>query len=205
MAGRALTELYARFLTRTNQLVQTFGSPVPPAPPFRESCLQLHVYGRLNLVVRLQVLWAEFCRELVERSALGGCRSLGGKVLPRAPGVSGLSDIRKIALAESGRRPPPWHLTWFAVRVARRVGVQNLVEIRNGLSAVSAVDDLVAVRNYVVHPNEKTRVEYARVARRANCAGAAPQGLLATYQTGGATLFEAWVADLQTMALNAIR
>ena len=136
---------------------------------------------------------------------MGGCHGLSGRRLQSAPGVSGLRDIRKAVASESRGPVPPWHHTQFAVRVARKLGVQNLVEITNGLSAVSAVDDLTVVRNYVVHPNERTRVEYVRVAGRLNCPGLGPDGLLATYQTGGATLFEAWVGDLQTMALNAIR
>jgi hypothetical protein len=197
--------LYGRFLARTTFLVRKFESPLPRDAPCRETCLHIHEHGRLNLVIRLQFLWAEFCRELVVRSALGNSSSLSGTPLAPAPGVSCLEDITNIASAESRGRHPPWHKPTFAASVAAKLGVQNLAQIRNGLSPVSAVTDLIVVRNYIVHPNQRTKLDYVRLTRRLGCAELAPVTLLATYQPGGATLFEVWVADLQTMALNAVR
>ncbi len=204
MAVRALGTLYGRFVGRTDSLVLRFASPLPPDRPFKETCSEIHRHGKRELVIRLQVAWGEFCRELVSRSALGS-RSVSGMLLTRPPGVSGEADVRAAAKAESGGIHAPWHKPKFATRVAKRLGVQNLTSIQSGLSAFSAVDNVLAVRNYIVHPSKGTKLAFAKVAHKFAPPGVEPDQLLGTLQPGGATLFETWVADLQTMAKNAVR
>ena len=198
-----MRERYAHFVARTDSLVSGLGSPLPQNRPYSETCPPIHKYGRLKLVIRLQLLWGEYCRELVVSSALGDTHTLSGKLLTRVAGVSRATDIVNVATIVSNGRPPPWHQPGFTVRVAARLDVQNLFEIRQGLSAVSPADDLRAVRDYVVHPNRRTKVRYLTVAQRLGSHTAGPDSLLSTLLPGGATLFEAWVADLQTIALIA--
>lgn len=205
MSVRSLRERYAHFVSRTDSLVNDFDSPTPQNRPHSETCPPIHEYGRLKLVIRLQMLWGEYCRQLVVSSAIGDTHTLGGKALTRVGGVSSATDILNVARTESGGRPPPWHRPTFAVRVAARLGVGNLFEIQQGLSAVSPTDDLLAVRNYLVHPTEDTKVKYVTVARKYRSLGAGPDALLSTLLPGGATLFEVWVAELQTIALIAAR
>lgn len=204
--ARSFREHYAHFVARTGSLASDFRSPLPKNRPYSGTCPPIHEYGRLKLVIRLQMLWGEYCRELVVSSALGDTRTLGGTVLTRVGGVSSATDIINIATAESGGgRLPPWHRPRFAVQVAARLSVRNLFEIKQGLSAVSPADDLLAVRNYVVHPTRVTKARYLTVTQRLRSSGVGPHSLLSTLLPGGATLFEAWVADLQTIALVAAR
>ncbi len=200
MAMRALHELYAHFVSRTDFLVRKFEAPLAS-----DACIPIHADGRMRMLIRLQHLWAEFCRELVTRSALGGCQTLSGRLLGRVSGVSDWRDIERTAWKESNRRPPPWHQPKFTLGVANKLAVQNLAQISLGLGAVSPADDLTDIRNYIVHPNERTKLAYNRVTYKLGARGLEPDMLLTSRQIGGATLFEAWVAELQTVAFNAIR
>lgn len=197
---RNLSELYTRFAQRTDLLVRDFD-----APSLARTCTAIHAEGQVRLLIRLQHLWAEFCRELITRSALGSCRTISGSLLTRVPRVNKVRDILGFAKKESKGGFCPWHDPVFALGVANRLAVQNLSQMSLGLGAVSPANDLTAMRNYAVHPNKRTRTHYEQVTYKIGIPGAQPAELLATRQTGGATLFETWVADLQLIALIASR
>jgi hypothetical protein len=204
MRVQGLAELYAHFVGRTDELVRKFGTPLPPYPPFDRSCGPIHRDGQALLIVRLDHLWAAFCQALVTRSALGNVRTLGGSLLPRVTGVARSADVQRIAQQES-RGQPPWHDASFTVRVARRLGLANYNEISIGIGAVSPVKDLIDVRNYVVHPNDRTVAAYRRITMRFGISSRNPVDFLALTQPGGATLFETWVSQLQIAAEAAVR
>lgn len=200
MPVRALQDLYSHFVSRTNFLVRTYEAPLAS-----DTCTVIHAYGRTKVLIRLHYLWAEFCRELVTRSALGSCRTLTGNLLVRVPGVSAWNDIERVAKEKAGRGYPPWHHASFALGVANRLAVQNFAEISLGLAAISPADDLTDIRNYIIHPNQRTRLAYNKLTYRLGIRGLSPDVLLASRQSGGATLFETWAADLQILAFNAVR
>jgi len=168
-------------------------------------CQAINCDGRALMIIRLQLLWAEFCRELVVRSALGGYRTIAGSLLSRGSAVSNPQAIQQAVNKERKGRPPTWHSPTFVVAIARSLGIQNHGQIYMALSQVSPVDDLRAIRNYIVHPGEATRMAYEQVTWKLSALGADPVSLLAFRVPGGATRFETWVADFKLMALNAVR
>lgn len=205
MRSRPLGEHYFHFVRKTDALVRLFGSPLPVRPTDREVCLPIHRYGRGLITVRLQHFWAEFCREVVVRSALGHTTTMSGQILPGVTGVFDLADIARVANTHVTGPGANWHLPSFAIKVARTLGVKNYYQISQGLGAVSPAEDLVRVRNYLVHPNRDTRRKYDPVTWKLGAHGLDPESLLASLQVGGATLFEAWVIDLRKVAFNAVQ
>lgn len=205
MPSKTLRKLYSHFVARTDFLVSKYDYPLPLPrdAAHRDMCQAINCDGRALMIIRLQLLWGEFCRELVVRSALGGCRTVSGSLLSRGATVSAPQAIQQAV--ERRRRPPTWHITTFAVAIARILGTQNYQQIYLALTQVSPVDDLRIVRNYIVHPGETTRIAYEQVAWKLGTPEADPVSLLAFRLSGGATRFETWVADFQLMALNAVR
>lgn len=161
--------------------------------------------GRLFCVVRLQHLWGEFCRELILRSSVGGARTIEGTYLPRVSGVRQWKDVERIARETTGgRRDIPWHIPERSAQIVRKIAPKNANRIVTALSAVSPIDEIRAIRNYVVHPNRGTRVKYEAAARRAGVSDSDPDILLTTkVYPGNVALFEYWAAQIQTIALNA--
>lgn len=195
-----------RFITRTDALVSRFDSPLPRDPVERQLCRQVHVEHALYLVIRLQQVWADFCRELVLLSALGRFQTLSGRFLPPAPSVGGMADIQALAAKAKMRLAGPganWHLPHFAVQLANSLSVANYAQISSGLGAAN-VSDLTTTRNYIVHPNIFTRQAFVKTVRNLGLFGVDPYELLISPTVGGAKLFEIWVADLQMAAGNAV-
>ena len=204
MPACSVTHVFGRFIARTNALIQRFHSPLPRKQSEQVVCQPVHIESRLYLVIRLQMLWGEFCHQLVVRSALGGLRTLRGHVISPAPGVRRLADIQGTVKKPLSGPGANWHLPAFSVAQASALKVANYNEINTGLGAAN-VADLIRVRNYIVHPNESTRVEYFQATRNLASIGMGPDALIASRRTGGATLFETWVADCHTAAWNAIQ
>ena len=205
MSIKNLGELYAHFIGRTDTLLRNFEAPLPTYPVYALSCVPLHRSGQELLVIRLQHLWAEFCRNLIIRSALGNVRTMGLTMLPASPGIASLADVQRIAMRESNGRQPPWHLANFTIRVAHHLGLANYQAISMSIGAVSPIADLLEVRNYIVHPNQRTRISYMLIANRFGMPSGDPVALLKTIQPGGVTLFKDWVAQFQGIAAAAVK
>lgn len=205
MPTKTLGELYSHFVARTDMLVQKYNTSPPANPVHGDICQDIVRDGRALIIIRLQLLWGQFCQELVMRSAVGGCRTITGKVLAKGTGVSSPGAIQRAVRQESSGPFPTWHSPTFSVKVAKRLGTQNYIQIYLALSQTSPVEDLNKVRNYIVHPRDATRSEYLKVAWKLSAPAAEPISLLAHRMPGGATRFETWVGDFQTMALNAVR
>lgn len=204
MPSRTLSQLLGRFISRSDRVVDYFGRPLPPSLAQRLLCTPVHEDARLFLVVRLQWLWSEFCRALVIDSALGGARTRGGRVLPRAPGVSRIADLRTLAGKPISGPGANWHDPQFAVGIASRLSTANYYEISTGLGSAN-VDELRLTRNYIVHPNQVTKAGFDQVTRSRGLMRADALTLIAHRSAGGVRVVEAWVSDLQTAALNATR
>lgn len=204
MAIVRLQHLYARFVSKTDRLTTLFETPLSPLP-CANLCDPIHTLGKLRLIVKLQHIWAEFCRRLITESALGHGKTLGGVTLTAVAGVANPEDVQKLARKHSGGSFPPWHLPSFSVPFAVALSVANSSQIAGGLGAVSPVNDLAAIRNYIVHPNEITRARYSTAIAKMVPGWAEPETVLAAKQPGGVTLFGVWIADLQLSALDAAR
>lgn len=203
MAMKKLSQLYSHFIARTNQLVLKYDAPLPPDSNSKYMCHAIHNDGKALMVIKLHLLWGQFCRELVVTSALGGCQTITGTVLGAA--VTSPNDIRRAVNKETRGRPPPWHKPVFAVTIAQNLGTQNFKQLQLALSRISPVDDLKTVRDYVVHPWESTRLAYIQVSRNLKAPGVDPVPLLTIRGKNGSSTFRSWVIQLQNMALDAIR
>ena len=202
MAANTLDKLYFRFasrLWRMSELYRIESGAVELHPERRD--------GRLFCVVRLQHLWGEFCRELIARSSIGGARTMEGTRLPRVSGVRQWKDVEEIARETTGgRRDVPWHIPEQSARIALKLAPKNATQIVTALSSVSPIDEIRAIRNYVVHPNRNTRVKYDAAARRAGALDPDPDILLTSkVYPENITRFEYWATQIQIVALEASR
>lgn len=186
-------------------MVRKFGTPLPPSRPFNSSCRPLHRDGQALLIIRLDHLWATFCQTLVTRSALGNVRTLSGLLIPGVAGIASSADVQRVALQVSRGRQPPWHNASYTVQVAHTLGLANYNQISTSIGAVSPINDLIGIRNYIVHPNYRTIVAYQRIITRLGVSSRDPVDFLSLIQLGGATLFETWVSQLQIVAEAAVR
>ncbi len=198
-----LSNTLGRFIGRTDAMVARMNAPLPRAPGDKRVCEPVHVDGRMFLVVRLLALWGDFCKQIVIRSAVGGLLTLQGKLVDPAPGIQGVADTEKVVGPLDARRAS-WYLPRTSVSAAKDLNVRNYSEIYLGLGA-ALVTDIAQVRNYIVHPSEETRRRFLQISRNLGLFGLEPAALVSTRRPGGATLFEEWVADLQTAATNAVR
>ncbi len=169
---------------------------------------QLHRDGLLFLVVRLQHLWGEFCRELVLRSAIGRCVTRTGIYVPPAPDVRRVGDLPGIARRFS-RRPftgsgALWEAPEIAIGRARELRVANYGQINLGLSAVNATNYMKPIRNFIVHPGISSVARYDQAVRSLGFPGLSPVELLGRRLPGGASIFDVWVWELETAAWNAV-
>ena len=161
------------------------------------------------LVVRLQHLWGEFCRELVVRSAIGGCVTRTGVYVSPAPEVKRVSDLPIIAKRFS-KRPftglgSQWEVPSIVIDRARDLQLANYRQINLGLSTVNFIEDRVKpVRNFIVHPSASSASKYDQAARSLNFPGLSPTQLLSRRLPGGATIFGVWISQLETAAWNAV-
>ena len=99
---------------------------------------------------------------------------------------------------------PVWHSPEFVVRVAKHLTLANLDRIGLYLGANLSSGHVTDVRNYIVHPGNRTRSKYREVAAAEGMPGVGVGELLNVRFSGGATLFERWVIDLQRTASNMI-
>ena len=202
---KSLAQLYGRYATRSLVLTSRFVAPLPQEPSAMEMCNPIHRDGRAYLVIRLQHLWAEFSRELVVRSAIGGYETRTGQILPRVPGVNCVRDIRSITKKPLSGPGAPWENPTFAITQARVLQVANCNEIDLGLGSVSTdLANLKCVRNFIVHPNTRTAGQYIQLARSIGFRKLPPDRLLHQHLPGGVTVFDSWVSAFLTAAWNAV-
>ena len=203
MRTEALTRLYHRFVSRSQELRNRFGCPLPNDPYHREMCSPVHKDGRAHLVVRLQHLWGEFSRELVVRSAAGGCCTRTGQALPRMPIARNSAYNPKTIRNFMAGPKTYWYDPKFAITQAKDLKVANLLEIDLGLGSAN-LTEIKCIRNYIVHPNRFTRADYLRLTRNHALTGLEPDLFLAQRVIGGATMFDTWIEDLLIAAWNAV-
>lgn len=204
MSKHNLAIVYSRFFARTERLVKSFNAAIPSRPIHGEYCQALQRDAREREVVKLQLCWGQFCRELIIRSAAGRYRTLTGQQLP--PGtMSSPSSILTEARSLCRKAYFPWHMPTRCCDLAIRIGAPNAGQIKAGLSVTAPVDDLLAVRNYIEHPSRHSQIRFRRVAIKYGQPQLGPVVLLSTRLSNGRTLFEHWVESFRLMAEIAVR
>ena len=205
MRKKSLSALYGSYVARSRSLLSRFAVSRQAVVTI---CEPLHRDGATFLVVRLQHLWGEFCRELVVRSATGGCTTRTGLYLPPAPGVNHVRDIpniiRRLTKEQFSGSRSHWEDPSFALRHAQRLQVANLSQMSLGLGSVTILDQLKSVRNFIVHPNDNTGPKYLQTARALRFRGMPPIQLINQRYLGGATIFEMWASELEAAAYAAV-
>ncbi len=203
MAIRKLGSIYARFYYRTDQIAEIFRTPLPSNSQESQSCQPMHQAGEVQLINRLLVLWGEYCWNLVIISALGDALTIQGTLLSPSTGVRGFSDIRAKLGVNFGAGPrTKWDEPQWALQCANALSPTNMNQIGLGLTGVS-VDSLKSVRNFLVHPNERTRNIYQNLAQALGYHGIGPKTLLNSNLGMGSTVLESWIADFQNAARNS--
>jgi hypothetical protein len=161
-------------------------------------------------VVRLQSRWYRFNRELVMLSATGKCvTSSGSEVLP-APGVRKRRDVIPILNStyptKKRRREPEWSSAAESINAAQRLRVSNLRSIASALGSTSSpAGEIRLVRNFLAHRSQESVSELQRLTWWTPKMRLDIATLVATPVIGGASRFETWIENLQTIAAAAVQ
>lgn len=157
------------------------------------------------LANRLQLLWGEFCCELIVRSAMGKCHTRTGNPIPGVTGVKKVSDIASIAGKPLAGISAKWENPAYSIDFSKRLRLANQSDVNKGLSAAdsSNLNDLRILRNYAIHPNRNTARNYATMTRRHGLAGTDPDRFMRHKSAAGAIL-EIWIKNLLDSAWNAV-
>ena len=205
MRTKPLTYIYGLYLSRSQTLVGRLATKLPTNPVEARECEPVHHDGFAFQMIRIQHLWGEFCRELVVRSAMGGCTTRTGNQLSRVPHVSRVSDLPKVTKLAFAGRGSNWEEPKFALKQAAILSVSNYLDVNLGIGSASTVlADLKVVRNFLTHPNQATAKIYDQLARENGFRGLSPDQFLQQLTPGGATIFEAWSQNLIVAAWNAV-
>ena len=205
MRTKPLTYIYGLYLSRSQTLVGRLTTKLPTNPVEARECKPVHHDGFAFQMIRIQHLWGEFCRELVVRSAMGGCTTRTGNQLSRVPHVSRVSDLPKVTKLAFAGRGSNWEEPKFALKQAAILSVSNYLDVNLGIGSASTVlADLKVVRNFLTHPNQVTAKIYDQLARENGFRGLSPDQFLQQLTPGGATIFEAWSQNLIVAAWNAV-
>ena len=206
MRIKPLTSLYARYATRNRALRERFFAELPVGAEAESICGPIHKDGRAYLVIRLQHLWGEFCRELLVRSAFGGSVTRTGQTLPRAAEMRHIADIRcAMSLKEFSGPRNNWENPVFTIGKAELLQVANRSNMDLGLGSVSVeLESIKSVRNYLTHPNERTNRRYAQLVKEFGFEPLSPDQFLTQRLVGGDTVLEYWLSTLNRAAWTAV-
>lgn len=157
-------------------------------------------------IVRLHDAWARFCREVVILSACGNAVTLGGSIIPAAPGISLRSEVipRLLSTYRKRRYEPHWAESQQCIEAAKRLKIGNLSTFSAAIGATnSPIEAITHVRNFYAHRKHGSS---RRALNTGVFRGAGPDVFaLAAYGRAGETYVEAWSADLILVATAAIQ
>ena len=206
MHKESLAKLYGRYEMRSQSLNARFAAKLPADTAEKAVCAAIHQDGRAYSVIRLQLLWGEFCKELIVKSAIGGCITRTNQTLDQVPSVKKVSDIPGIIKLKDLASPATkWEEPQFAINQASVLKVKNINSIQLGLGGASMVaGNIKCVRNYLVHPNRNNRNKYIDMIRALGFRDLPPDQLLFQAVVGGETVFENWLSTLSLAAWNAV-
>ena len=202
MAMRKLGSIYARFAWRTDRILTAFQTPLPANFADAANYRFIHDAGTTYLVNRLQVLWGEYCRNLIILSARGNAVTIGGNRLSPAQGIAGFAEIRHILGNDFGAGPRTyWGAPIWTRSQASKLNPGNFNQIDLGLGT-APVDQLKPVRNYLIHPNQNTRNLYQTLTQSLGYPGVEPRALLNSPSGVTGTVLESWIIEFQDAARN---
>ena len=207
MPQRTLSSFYRKFYSKTNFVLRDFlvASPAHLLDLDGVSVDVVLRHSRNSLVNRLFHLWGEFCRHVIVASALGGYTTVGGVFLVSAPRIQSISDILNTMRVQSITGPSiRWGDPQWTGAKLNLIGPANLQQILLGVGS-APYDEFRRVRNFVIHSNPHTRLNFDSVALSYSLVGVDPDGLLLHRLAGGGTVMESWVRDFQAAALDAVR
>ena len=205
MAVRKLASIYERFFWRTDRILTAFRTPLPANAAAAEQCRPIHTAGEAYLVNRLQMLWGEYCRNLIILSARGNALTVAGKLISPAPGLAGFPQIKAVLGNSFGGGPSTrWDDRDWAIGRANILKPVNGNQINIGLGT-APIKDLKVVRNFLIHPNQRTRSAYLSLARYLGYPGLEPKSLLAADGGNGMDVIGSWVKQFQDSAWEAAR
>ena len=204
MAVRKLGIIYARFAGRTDRILTAFQTPLPVNAAAAEICRPIHTAGKAYLVNRLQMLWGEYCRNLIILSARGNVLTIRGNLLAPGTGGGGLPRIKRIGKDFSSGPGTRWDDLKWALEKAGQLMPVNLNQIGLGLGTAPSAD-LKVVRNFLIHPNQRTKSDYLKLARYLGYPDLEPNSLLAADWGDGVDVIGSWVKQFQDSALEAAR
>lgn len=197
-----LGRIYYRLERRCNQLINWLD-----VWPYQEQKggIAIEQIRPAFLANRLQLLWGEFCCELIVRSAMGRCYTRTGNAVSRIPGVKRVADIAAVAGKPLSGIGAKWEDPGYAINFSAQLGIANRWEVSAGLSAanIANLEDLRILRNYVIHLNRRTGRNYATMIRRYGLTGTSPDGFM-RHKSAGGTIWEIWIENLLDSAWNAV-
>ena len=205
MAVRKLGIIYARFAGRTDRILTAFQTPLPANAAEAENCRPIHIAGAAFLVNQLQMLWGEYCRNLIILSARGNALTVAGKLISPAPGLAGFPQIKAVLGNSFGGGPNThWDDRDWAIGRSNLLKPVNGNQINIGLGT-APIKDLKVVRNFLIHPNQRTKSDYLKLARYLGYPDLEPNSLLAADWGDGVDVIGSWVNPFQDSALEAAR
>lgn len=197
------------FVAKANGLKHRFLAPVPVAPPYSLSCPPVHNDSKQLLIVVLQNIWADFCRELVEHSANGRGPTTGGTILTPISFPTtfpNMDNFLKNTATKIANEMPHrgeyavWHSVEYVNALMEELKPSNYVTVQSGLGSISAAKNINIVRSYIVHSNAS---EYEKLLNRKGARGLSVVSFLSMKDGGSLSIFEEWVNQLIQGAKNA--
>lgn len=134
---------------------------------------------------------------------MGRCKTRTGRELVRINGMKRVADISVLTGKPLAGPGATWDDPQYAIRLSATLGLVNQNEISLGLSYAN-LSDLKCLRNYVIHSNSHTGMNYARMIRNHGMTGVSPDQFIRQQERTGPTVFESWVENLLNSAWNAV-
>ena len=168
-------------------------------------------FGEAILTAWLQTSWGSFTRSLIIASTLG-TRRTSANAFQALPGVRSNTDAERKVKAASAEvvekhrySDPVWHAPLFVVEVSNLLAIRNKSTIEITIGATSIPKQISRFRNYLVHPDERTRSEYNALQASLGMLRTEPEDLLHNEIKPGLPVFTEWVRELQRVAHASTR
>ncbi len=160
-----------------------------------------------HAIIALHDAWAFRCRAIVLRSALGGARTVSGRVLPRVH-ARPLEWLRNHwgRKAMSANWEPDWFIPATAIRAASILGVGNVNQITIGLGTLTSAEEVRITRNVVAHSLPATWKRLCNMERALGHTGreSPSEFAVSRYQRVGARYIEKWISELKICLHTAV-
>ena len=202
MANSRLDLLADRFRIASESLLARFVSVQSDL-----DCSTCHSAGfeQALLAAWLQEQWSQFSRDFVIASTQGTRRK--SNPVKSLPGVRTLIDAEKTikpaasdVATRHGLSIPIWHAPWFVIEVSMLVGLRNVSRIEATFGPTNIPAEVSDFRNYLVHPNTKTKVRYDALQAKYGLFDVEPAQFTSQEQSAGLSLFHGWIQGLQRVA-----